>query len=1032
MRSTLAGTSLLATLLMTPAAHAAPIAAPDMHSFDIAPQSLANALTEFGRQANVQIFFPRAAIAQVQSAAIHGAMSRQAALRLLIANSPLQLRRDDGKTIVLGAADPQARAGLRHPVALTTGAATPDRTGVTAPDPAPDPAADPGNEIVVTGAVPLEEERALAWKRQQVGTNAVMSGETIARRPGGNIVDILAVLPGVSAYADMGLGQAATGEAEFISIRGIDSSYNAYSINGMRVAESDPATRALSLKMIAPYGLRSASVSKTPGAADYGDSIGGTVDIATPTGFQYGDHYLKVTGGANYNDRADKLGFKAFGGVGQIELAKTFGANHAIGVYATGYYEQRRSAAESVEAVTYIPATATSGPGDLTAMGIKYDLYDSNIERFGGNFSLDFKGDAVSAFIRGTYGHYKVSSVDVQHSITGGVLQLLGTAPYYGANGAYNPLGTLAGSYFQARDQISQLGTIQAGSDIKMSDQVSASLRASYGYGQERRPNYVEGSLYSDTSLLTDSAGNPRGSVLIDTGNPTNIGLAFADPATRNAVFSADSIRAWKFQARDVESDDNLYELKLDMDYAPDGLIKHIRWGTDLSLSDRSQYDRGLLGNNGDNFVIPAADGSRPDFDAGQGPTGSALPGRNVDFMRGNYPGFRIYDRTYFEKSILPYAYTNQFTPDGTPNPGYYTTNDYARNTVFGTETVVAGYAQADAALGPVQMVAGLRFEHTDFTATHWVVVTDSGGASPNDTGHFTSDGNSYNEFLPSLNLAYRPTDRLVIRGAARRSFARPAFSLVAGPETYNYNDVTGALAFVNRSNPDLKPTTATNLDLGVEWYPDHSAVIETAGFYKHLSNFVFTASATGSTPSSSGGTNTVGGIVYTMPLNGSDADLYGVEFHARKQFFELGRFFGGFGVEGSATLQDSRADSGVAGRGTTVLPRAPNVIYNTELFYERPAFSGRLAWQYVGRQLLSLNDQLDTYLQPNRQLNFNATYHIGRWSLSGQVQNILNKESFYKTMGKSTRYLGVQDGGGNGSYVETGRFFKLTASFQW
>ena len=32
--------------------------------------------------------------------------------------------------------------------------------------------------------------------------------------------------------------------------------------------------------------------------------------------------------------------------------------------------------------------------------------------------------------------------------------------------------------------------------------------------------------------------------------------------------------------------------------------------------------------------------------------------------------------------------------------------------------------------------------------------------------------------------------------------------------------------------------------------------------------------------------------------------------------------------------------------------------------------------------------------------------------------------EQFYKTLGKSKQYLGTQDGGGNGSWVETGRFF--------
>ncbi|RDE05587.1 TonB-dependent receptor [Sphingomonas aracearum] len=1028
------GASLAATLLMTTAAYAAPVMPAAERRFDIASQPLAGALTDYGRQAGVQIFFPRASIAHLRSGGVRGQMSREAALRRLILGSGLQVRSDDGRTVVLGVAQ-GAETARAATVALQlpdapAGSGMQDNTALAGEE------AQTDQEIVVTGTVPLEEEKALEWKRRQIGTNAVMSGETIARRPGGNIVDILAVLPGVTAYADMGLGQAATGEAEYVSIRGIDSSYNAYSINGMRVAEADPATRALSLKMVAPYGLRSASVSKTPSASDYGDSIGGTVNIDTPDGFQYGRRHLKVTGGANYNDRADRLGFKAFGGVGQVELGGIFGANENIGFYATGYYEQRKSAAESTEAIQYVPATANAPRDELTPQGVRFDLYDSSITRYGGNFSLDFRDDGFSAFMRGSYGHYNVSSVDVQHSLTSSVLAQIGAAPQYDANGNYLPLGTLAGSYFQARDQISQLATIQGGADFAVADKLSMSLRASYGYGEQRRPNYAEGSMYSDTSLLIDSAGNPVGGATIDTSDPTRIGLTFMDPAYRDRILSAESIRVWKFQGRDVKSDDNLFELKLDMDYAAGGVLQHLKWGANLSVSDRAQYDRGLLGNNGDNFVIPAADGSRPGSTAAVGPTAGSLAGRNIDFMNGNYPDFRFYDRAYFENAILPYAYSNQFTPDGSPNPGYYTVNDYNRNTVTGTETVYAAYVQGDAMLGPVQLVAGLRFEHTDFRATHWVTVTDSAGASPNDTGYFTSDGNRYNQFLPSLNLAWRPNDRMVVRAAARRSFARPAFALIAGPETYGYSTLPGQenqLLFVNRSNPDLKPTEATNVDLGAEWYPDRSAVIEIAGFYKHLTNFVFTASATGSTPSASNGADVIGGITYTMPENGNAADLYGVEFHARKQFFELGGFLGGFGVEGSATLQDSKADSGLAGHGKTVLPRAPHVIYNAELFYERPAFSARLAWQYVGRQLLSLNNQLDTYLQPNRQLNFNATYRLTpNWSISGQVQNILNQESFYKTMGKSTRYLGTQDGGGNGSYVETGRFFKLTTSFQW
>ncbi|MBI0475778.1 TonB-dependent receptor [Sphingomonas sp. MA1305] len=1003
MISRFAAALLATSTLCTPVVQAQSLDSQTDRAFDIPPQPLASALTSFGQQAGRQIFFPAAAIRHRQSPRIAGRMVPRTALDQLLSGSGLSVRSDDGHMIVLGMTAPQ-------PIAGATPSAAPAQTASS-------------DDIVVTGSAPLEEEKALAWKRQQPGTNAVMSGETIARRPGGNIVDILAVLPGVTAYADMGLGQAATGEAEYISIRGLDSSFNEYSVNGMRVPQADPYTRALSLKMIAPYGLRSATVAKTPTAADYGSSIGGTVDIATPTGFQYGDDYLRVTGGGNFAGRANHLGFPAFGGVGQVELAKLFGTAQKIGFYATGYYEERRSAAETTEAFRYIPATPTAARNDLVALGIKYDMYDSVIKRYGGNASLDFHGgDGVTAFLRGSYGRYEVSSIDVQHSVTSALLQLIGAAPFY-SNGQYNPLGTLAGSYFQARDQRSTLATMQAGADMAFTDRLSLSARASYGFADQQRPNYDEGSLYSGLGLVLGSGG-PIPGVRIDTSDPAAIKLDFTDAAQRSAALSPQSVRVWKFQGRDVKSDDRMYGMRADLAWRGDGALRKLSTGIDLNISDRTQYDRGLLGNDGDNFVIPDSAGGRPNLFNAQGPTAAALPGRDISLMDGNYPAFRFYDRSYFEKAILPYAYTNQFTPNGTPNPGNYTTNDYNRNTVFGSETVLAGYVQADVQLGRLQAVGGVRYERTDFTATHWLL------AQP--TGYFTRDGNRYGEWLPSLNLSYRPTDTLILRAAARRSFARPAFALIAGPETYGYNDLTGAVQTVSRANPDLKPVTATSLDANIEWYPDRSAVIEAGGFYKKLSNFVFTASATGSAPNGITAADVVNGITYTMPMNGRDAEVYGLELHGRKQFRELGAFFGGFGLEGSLTVQDSKADPGLTGRGDTQLPRAAKLIYNAELFYERPHLSARLAWQYVGRQLLSLNDQLDTYLQPIRQLNVNATYTLGRWALSGQVQNLLNSYSFYKTLGTSTRYLGTQDGGGNGSYVQTGRFFKSTLSYRF
>jgi hypothetical protein len=51
-------------------------------------------------------------------------------------------------------------------------------------------------------------------------------------------------------------------------------------------------------------------------------------------------------------------------------------------------------------------------------------------------------------------------------------------------------------------------------------------------------------------------------------------------------------------------------------------------------------------------------------------------------------------------------------------------------------------------------------------------------------------------------------------------------------------------------------------------------------------------------------------------------------------------------------------------------------------------------------------------------------------WSISGK--NLTDGPVFWKTLGPSTRYLGTQDAGGNGSYVLSGRVFNVTATRTW
>ncbi|MGC1302807.1 MAG: hypothetical protein WA840_10570, partial [Caulobacteraceae bacterium] len=111
----------------------------------------------------------------------------------------------------------------------------------------------------------------------------------------------------------------------------------------------------------------------------------------------------------------------------------------------------------------------------------------------------------------------------------------------------------------------------------------------------------------------------------------------------------------------------------------------------------------------------------------------------------------------------------------------------------------------------------------------------------------------------------------------------------------------------------------------------------------------------------------------------------------------------------------------------------APELIYNLDLFYKMYGVNADLAWHYQGLELDGLSsNNLDEYIQPISSLDFSASYPIYGVTFTVAAQNLLDSVQFYKTLGPGTQYLGTQDAGGNGSYVQTGRFITLKASYRW
>jgi TonB-dependent receptor len=927
------------------------------------------------------------------------------------------------------------------------------------------------DEVVVTAKHALTKEGALVEKHDSVAVTSVMSAEEIAERPGADIVDVLAHLPGISTFSDMGLGQAATGQAEYITIRGIDSSYNAYTLNGVRVPQADPDSRALSLKLVPPYGIEAVTVTKTPTPDQPGDSIGGVIDIRTPDAFDFSPTMLKLTVDGNLSGLASSMGAASAGAGVQVEMSHRFGPAENFGVYLAGYYGTSNSVGEAVEALGYVPTIRAQEPasvlaggvinqgttqpnltgatGGLSATGLRWDFYNDYITRYGANLSLDYRGDNQKLYFKFSFAGYTDTGYDTQHSEIGAIASAYGPNPA-APTATFDPSGILPGSYWQSRNQTQDLATIKIGGETDLG-RLTITYDGSAGYSNIAEPNYVQGSLYGPIDFSPPVAALETAGGLATTSTSANPNFSFnaADPAHPNVTFDSPATAAyalnpgadalWKYQGQTSGSSNIMAGGKIDVHYRVEhGILDSVQAGIDINVADRSEFNHPFFtngpfgfGGSGNNFQVLSPTGALPPGGetTPQGPVSSSIPGYNLaSFLGGSFPGtFRIYNPAVFDNAVIPLAFTNQFAANGAPNPGAYTANDYNGQTVYGTEGTYAAYAEANLKYQDWAATAGFRYEETAFNFNQWMDLTAT-------NGEFQNTARSYGNFLPSVLVTWRPDPSMVFRADIRESFSRPAYGLIAAPVSVSTNPLTNAIIGATEGNPNLKPATAWNYDVAAEFYGDHGDIIEWNAYYKSIKNYIYPSTVSGGTPGVGLTTaTTLNGIPVDIAENGKSAYLFGMELDVQHRLAQLPGLWNGFGLGGSLTLQRSLADSGLPFVGNTWLPRAPEIIYNLDLFYDKYGVKSDLSFHYTGLQLDGISStSLNEFLQPEQSLDYSISYPIHGVVLAIAAKNLLNNIEFYKTLGQSTKYLGTQDGGGNGSYVVTGRFFNVSASYRW
>lgn len=202
--------------------------------------------------------------------------------------------------------------------ALAVAIGTPAIAQETQPDETVSQGANDQDEIIVEG-VRASIGNSLDTKRNSDTIIDVLSADDSDRFPDQNIAEGLARIPGISFQRDND-----TGDGEFISIRGLDATYNTVLNDGIRVATADTFRRS-ALNVITGTGISRIEVTKVPLPEHASEGIGGTVDVVTlgaldrRSGFTLFSEFVE-------DSFADNDGFR-IGGEATFDLADNFAFN---------------------------------------------------------------------------------------------------------------------------------------------------------------------------------------------------------------------------------------------------------------------------------------------------------------------------------------------------------------------------------------------------------------------------------------------------------------------------------------------------------------------------------------------------------------------------------------------------------------------------------------------------------------------------------------------------------------------------------
>ena len=797
--------------------------------------------------------------------------------------------------------------------------------------------------------------QASAINRQKNANNlmSVVSADTIGQSPDQNAAEALQRLPGISIQRDQG-------EGRFVAIRGIDPNLNNVTINGVNVPSPEAGVRSVAMDVIPSELIQSLEVSKTVTPDMDANAVGGSVEVKSLSAFDRQGQSYSATVQGSYNELMEETSPKLSGSFTDIfDLS----GGSQLGVATAVSWFERKFGSHNVETdggwAEFEYEDAATGD-DVEAFGaeeIEQRHYEVTRERLGVALNFDLHTSVTDKYyLRTLYSQFSDDEYRLRNQ-------------YKFSDGAIDTTTNTANS--------AQFVGAEMERDTK--DRYEE---------QEILSIVLGGSNQLDTWLVEYDLGYSKSTE----EEPNRIDVAFAGEDLQLGYQTSCDVPqltqdAAAHDLNNFEMDEIVYEHNLAED-------EELSFKVDFSRDFVWQNNNGIFKfgvkhqtrEKSNRVNATVYDGGFDDMTAAQ--FGTNAPKYNLgDFG----PGMSRGELSSFVKSNLNQFEVNELDTMIDSNAGTYTSE----------EDVSAAYAMITLDIDNWRIITGFRYEDTSFETAGNRVELIADEVNDEETVAITpwNVSKDYDHLLPSLNIKYQATDKLLARFAYTQTIARPtfgdsaAFQLIESEVTED-NGVIETERKAEVGNPELNAYESDNIDLSIEYYPGNIGVMSAGLFFKDISNYVVLTEV-----QDNGQWDGFEEVI--QPVNGGDASLTGLELAWTKNF-KSGLF-----VSANGTFVDTDDD----------LPNQADTIANVMLGYENNKFSARLSTSYKSESFQFIDNDSSVYEDTHTQVDFTAKYYF-----TDTMQVYFNAVNITD----EPLYIYHGDGAYNYQYEEYGASFEL------